>query len=226
MLPKRHRLNANVIYIQEVSGYYDYGWTGIIMFRMSQCNLHDSIIALNDALLIQKNKNIVQKFIEECISKLNKGLLVDDSFSTESINSIYAESSLHLINLADHNREALMRKVVLFNMVTLDGFFAGPEGEIDWHHVDQEFNEFAIEQLNTAGSLIFGRLTYQLMSSYWPTPAAKNDDPIVAEMMNQIPKYVFSRTLVTADWENTRLVKEDPSAEIPKWHADADGGWS
>ena len=109
-----------------------------------------------------------------------------------------------------------MRKVVLFNMVALDGFFAGPEGEIDWHNVDQEFNEFAIEQLNTAGGLIFGRLTYQLMANYWPTPAAKTDDPIVAKKMNGIPKFVFSRTLEKADWENTRLVKGDAAAEIPK----------
>jgi len=109
-----------------------------------------------------------------------------------------------------------MRKVVLFNMVTLDGFFAGPEGEIDWHNVDQEFNEFAIEQLNTAGGLIFGRLTYQLMASYWPTPAAKTDDPIVAEKMNQLPKYVFSKTLNAVDWENTRLIHGDAATELPK----------
>lgn len=116
-----------------------------------------------------------------------------------------------------------MRKVVLFNMVTLDGFFAGPEGEIDWHNVDQEFNEFAIEQLNTASGLIFGRLTYQLMAGYWPTPAAKKDDPIVAEKMNHTPKYVFSRTLETADWENTRLVKGEAVAEIPNLKSQSGG---
>ena len=109
-----------------------------------------------------------------------------------------------------------MRKVLLFNMVTLDGFFAGPEGEINWHNVDQEFNEFAIEQLNTAGGLIFGRLTYQLMAGYWPTPAAKTDDPIVAEKMNHLPKYVFSRTLNAVDWENTHLINGDAAVELPK----------
>jgi len=54
-------------------------------------------------------------------------------------------------------------------MITLDGFFAGPAGEIDWHQVDDEFNQYAIDQLQEAGGLIFGRVTYQLMASYWPT---------------------------------------------------------
>ena len=109
-----------------------------------------------------------------------------------------------------------MRKIILFNMITLDGYFAGPGGEIDWHNVDEEFNDFAIEQLNSADGLIFGRLTYQLMASYWPTPAALNDDPIVAARMNSIPKIVFSRTLAEAEWSNTRLVKGNLVEEISK----------
>ena len=108
-----------------------------------------------------------------------------------------------------------MRKVILFNMVTLDGFFSGPEGEIDWHNVDQEFNEFAIAQLDTAGGLIFGRVTYELMANYWPTPLAIEDDPVVAAKMNSISKYVFSRSLRSADWENTQLIHRDAGDEIP-----------
>ena len=109
-----------------------------------------------------------------------------------------------------------MRKVILFNLVTLDGFFEGPNGEIDWHNVDEEFNEFAVHQVNTADGLIFGRVTYELMASYWPTPAAQADDPIVAEKMNTMPKIVFSRTLNTVEWNNTRLVKGDAAEEISK----------
>src|SRR3990172_3019412 len=109
-----------------------------------------------------------------------------------------------------------MRKVILFNMVTLDGFFEGPNGEIDWHNVDEEFNEFAVDQVNTADGLIFGRVTYELMASYWPTPAAQADDPIVAEKMNTMPKIVFSRTLDKVEWNNTRLVKGDAAEEIAK----------
>jgi dihydrofolate reductase len=98
--------------------------------------------------------------------------------------------------------------------VTVDGFFEGPHGEIDWHTVDDEFNEFAIDQLHSAGGLIFGRVTYQLMASYWPTPAALTDDPTVAGLMNAIPKIVASRTLETVAWNNTRLVKTDFAEEI------------
>jgi len=107
-----------------------------------------------------------------------------------------------------------MRKVILFNMVTLDGFFEGPNGEIDWHNADEEFNEFAVDQVKSADGLIFGRVTYELMASYWPTPAAQADDPIVAEKMNTMPKIVFSRTLKTVEWNNTRLVKGDTVKEI------------
>jgi len=107
-----------------------------------------------------------------------------------------------------------MRKVILFNMVTLDGFFEGPNGEIDWHNADEEFNEFAVDQVKSADGLIFGRVTYELMASYWPTPAAQADDPMVAEKMNTMPKIVFSRTLDKVEWNNTRLVKGDAVKEI------------
>ena len=107
-----------------------------------------------------------------------------------------------------------MRKVILFNMVTLDGFFEGPNGEIDWHNADEEFNEFAVDQVNAADGLIFGRVTYELMASYWPTPAAQADDPIVEKKMNTMPKIVFSRTLDKVEWNNTRLVKGDAVKEI------------
>ena len=109
-----------------------------------------------------------------------------------------------------------MRKIILFNMVTLDGFFEGPNREIDWHNVDAEFNEFAVNQLNAADGLLFGRVTYQLMASYWPTPAAIEGDPIVADLMNRLPKVVVSRTLEKAEWNNTRLIKDHIAEEILK----------
>jgi dihydrofolate reductase len=109
-----------------------------------------------------------------------------------------------------------MRKVIFFMLTTLDGFFEGPNGEIDWHNVDEEFNEFAIEQLNSVDVLLFGRVTYELMASYWPTPLAIEDDPIVADKMNHLPKLVFSRTLKKVEWQNTRLIKENIGEEILK----------
>ncbi len=118
-----------------------------------------------------------------------------------------------------------MSKIVMFNMVTLDGFFAGPNGEIDWHRVDEEFNQFAVQQTGAAGGLIFGRVTYQLMESYWPTEDGTRDDPEVAAIMNAIPKLVFSRTLERADWNNTRLVKTDAVEEITKLRQQPGEDW-
>jgi dihydrofolate reductase len=101
-------------------------------------------------------------------------------------------------------------------MVTLDGFFEGPNREIDWHNVDGEFNEFAIQQTGSFDALLFGRVTYQLMSSYWPTSEAIKNDPIVAGLMNRLPKIVFSKTLDKAEWNNTRLIKDRIDEEILK----------
>ncbi len=102
----------------------------------------------------------------------------------------------------------------MFNMMSLDGFFAGPNGDISWHYVDKEFNDFAVQQLDEAGTLLFGRVTYQLMAGYWPTQAARTGDPVVAGRMNDMQKIVVSRTLPRADWENTRVVKDNVEGEI------------
>jgi dihydrofolate reductase len=101
-------------------------------------------------------------------------------------------------------------------MVTVDGFFEGSNHELDWHNVDGEFNEFAIEQTGKVDVLLFGRVTYQMMASYWPTPSAIANDPIVAGQMNRVPKIVFSRTLEKAEWNNTRLIKDHIAEEILK----------
>ena len=109
-----------------------------------------------------------------------------------------------------------MRKVFVFNLVTLDGYFEGPRREIDWHNVDAEFNEYAIGMLNSVDTLLFGRVTYELMAGYWPTPDAMKNDPIVAGKMNSLPKIVFSRTLDKVAWNNSRLVKSNVEEEIQK----------
>ncbi len=101
-------------------------------------------------------------------------------------------------------------------MVSLDGYFEGPNREIDWHNVDDEFNEQAVELLDNVDYLMFGRVTYQLMAGYWPTPTAISNDPIVAERMNSLPKIVFSKTLDKAEWMNTRLVKTNIEEEVSK----------
>ena len=107
-----------------------------------------------------------------------------------------------------------MRKLLVFNLVTLDGYFEGLNRDIIWHNVDAEFNEYAIEMLNSVDTLVFGRVTYELMAGYWPSPDAIKNDPIVAGKMNALPKIVFSRTLNKVEWNNTRLLKDVVPKEI------------
>lgn len=107
-----------------------------------------------------------------------------------------------------------MRKLFSFMVITLDGYTEGPNGEFDWPNVDDEFNEFAVSQLNDIGALLFGRTTYEGMAGYWPTAAARADDPVVADFMNRIPKVVFSSSLEKADWENTTLVGGDVAEAV------------
>jgi dihydrofolate reductase len=107
-----------------------------------------------------------------------------------------------------------MSKLIVSNMMSLDGFFEGPGHEIDWHIIDKEFHDFSDQQLKDAGLLIFGRVTYELMFGYWPTQQAFTKDPLVAALMNSIPKIVFSTTMTEARWNNTRLIRENVEKEI------------
>ena len=107
-----------------------------------------------------------------------------------------------------------MRKLTVFNLMTLDGYIAGQGGDISWHNVDGEFHELANAASNSGNTLLFGRVTYELMAGFWPTAEAIKTDPPVAAGMNKAEKIVFSRTLQKADWNNTRLVKDDMLAEV------------
>jgi len=110
-----------------------------------------------------------------------------------------------------------MRKLIVFNQVSLDGYFTDADGDMSWaHKQDAEWNAFVAENAKSGGELLFGRITYELMKSYWPTPAAAKAAPVVAEQMNNLPKIVFSRTLDKAPWNNTKLVGGDLAAEIRK----------
>jgi dihydrofolate reductase len=101
--------------------------------------------------------------------------------------------------------------IASFIMVSLDGFFEGDQPwAIDWHRTDEEFNDFAVEQLGEFDTLVFGRATYEGMAQYWASEEASKNDPQVALQMNEARKIVVSRTLdaPTPAWANTRLVKE------------------
>ncbi len=109
-----------------------------------------------------------------------------------------------------------MRRILAFLVSSVDGYYEGPNQEFDWPVVDDEFNQFAIEQLGEVDTLIFGRVTYEGMASYWPTPAAEQNDPEVTGAMNSLNKIVVSRTLGEATWANTRLVKDDVVGELTR----------
>ncbi|HYM39502.1 MAG TPA: dihydrofolate reductase family protein [Thermoplasmata archaeon] len=107
-----------------------------------------------------------------------------------------------------------MRKLIMWNLMTLDGYFEGRKSwEIDWHDTiwGPELEQLSLDQLKSVGTLLFGRVTYEGMASYWSTQKGE-----IADLMNSIPKIVFSSTLATADWKNTRLVREDAAEEVAR----------
>ncbi len=109
-----------------------------------------------------------------------------------------------------------MRKLTVFNFMTLNGYFKGPNEDITWHRHGQEESEYAAEGAKSESIILFGRKTYEMMASYWPTPMAKQNAPEVAEGMNKSEKIVFSTTLKKTEWKNTRLIKTDIIAEMKK----------
>jgi dihydrofolate reductase len=108
-----------------------------------------------------------------------------------------------------------MPRVIAFEQVSLDGFFVDAKGDMSWaHKQDPEWNAFSAANAGGDAALLFGRVTYDLMASFWPTPAALERMREVAEGMNNLPKVVFSRTMDKPSWKNTTLVKGDPAAEV------------
>ncbi len=107
-----------------------------------------------------------------------------------------------------------MKKIISQLLVSLDGYVEGPNHELDWHRVDDEFNAYAVEMLRESDVLIMGRKTYELMAGYWPIAA--DDHPGVKEHMNRTPKLVFSRTLTSVAWENSRLAAGSIAEEVAR----------
>ena len=110
-----------------------------------------------------------------------------------------------------------MGKLNVYNFITLNGFFKGPKEDISWaKHGTEEEQEYAASNLKSGGTLLFGRVTYKMMASHWPTPEAIKNEPLVAEGMNKAEKIVFSRSLKKAEWNNTRVVKDNAIEEVKK----------
>jgi dihydrofolate reductase len=102
-----------------------------------------------------------------------------------------------------------MRRLNSYTFITLNGFYKGINEDISWHRHGGEESEHATQGLAGQGILLFGRKTYEMMSSYWPTPAASEAAPEIARGMNSAEKIVFSRTLKQATWNNSRIIREN-----------------
>lgn len=110
-----------------------------------------------------------------------------------------------------------MRKLIMWNVMTLDGYFEESQNwDLSIHQTiwGQELEKFSIDQLKSADYLVFGRVTYEGMAAYWTTAEAETSELEVAKLMNSIPKLVFSKTLKTADWNNTTLISDKAYEKI------------
>lgn len=120
-----------------------------------------------------------------------------------------------------------MRKLIVFNHVSLDGYFVDRNGQMNWAHTtqdDPEWNAFIAQNVSGGGVMLFGRVTYDMMAGYWPTSQAAQAFPKVAERMNKGEKIVFSRKMEKASWANTKLVKGNLVEEVAKMKREAGEG--
>jgi dihydrofolate reductase len=112
-----------------------------------------------------------------------------------------------------------MPKLILWDMISLDGFFEGPnKGDIDWFVFDDELEKYILETQSDVGTLVFGRNTYEMMAAYWPSAEGR-----IADFMNSVPKVVFTTTLQDAGWNNARLVKNNAREEVSRLKQGAGG---
>lgn len=114
-----------------------------------------------------------------------------------------------------------MRKLIMWNLITLDGYFEGEKNwDLPWHERvwGEELERFSLEQLESADALLFGRVTYEGMAAYW-----QNTQGNIADYMNTLPKLVCSSTLQTAAWNNTILVKDDVAGEVTRLKQQGNG---
>lgn len=105
-----------------------------------------------------------------------------------------------------------MARLIMWNLVSLDGFYAGPGGDIGWHmdYWSDDMERLSNEQGEDIGALLFGRRTYEMMARYWPT----SEPGAVADYMNARPKIVFSRTLDAVTWTNSTLYRDNPAERV------------
>lgn len=116
-----------------------------------------------------------------------------------------------------------MRRVIVSNLMSLDGFIDAPGKDISWFGPGPEFFAYAQRMLAEADLLLFGRITYELMAGHWTQPDVIRDDPVVAKYMNGLPKWVFSETLKQAPWgdRDSAKVSADPAGTVKQLKAES-----
>jgi dihydrofolate reductase len=113
-----------------------------------------------------------------------------------------------------------MRKIVVFNLLSIDGFFEGKNHDINWHQVDEEFNKFAVDHTAKFDTIIFGSRTYKLFEDFWPSAVNNSkfsaDDQRIAKIIDDAQKYVFSKKIKEVKWKNSVLLNEIDKKEVEK----------
>jgi dihydrofolate reductase len=102
-----------------------------------------------------------------------------------------------------------MRTISAFNFLTINGFYKGINEDISWHIHGEEGNQYSIDSLQSGNILMFGRVTYEMMYSFWPTDTAYSMFPVVAEKMNASEKLVVSNSMNAASWHNSTIISGD-----------------
>ncbi len=114
-----------------------------------------------------------------------------------------------------------MRKLIMWNLITLDGYFEGEKNwDLPWHERvwGDELEQFSLEQLQSADALLFGRVTYEGMAAYW-----QNAEGRIADYMNSLLKVVCSHTLQSATWNNTTLIRSNMAEEVARLKQQGNG---
>jgi len=121
-----------------------------------------------------------------------------------------------------------MRKIISFMHISLDGFVAGPNGEMDWIKVDEEIFDYVGERISEGDTALYGRVTYQMMENYWPTagdkPTATKHEIEHSKWYSKVHKVVLSKTMKDADLTNTKIISDHLSDSINEIKQSRNGG--
>lgn len=107
-----------------------------------------------------------------------------------------------------------MRKLTVFSFITLNGFYKGADNDTSWHRHGEEESQYSVDAMKSESILLFGRVTYEMMASWWPTPMATEAYPEVAKGMNSAEKILFSNSIEDPKWNNTRVMNGDITEKI------------